>query len=134
MATTSTTTTDIPLPSLGPNADRGEDISQPTHGYPKIARLMGENPDLAIFRSFRELNARNLLYYQAELVHLEDQLHHIEWDDSRSTDPMASRTSRDWFWMRASAETGEGGGQLETVLRIRSILKEYSKLPRMCQF
>jgi hypothetical protein len=74
MATTSTTTTDIPLPSLGPNADRGEDISQPTHGYPKIARLMGENPDLAIFRSFRELNARNLLYYQAELVHLEDQL------------------------------------------------------------
>jgi hypothetical protein len=41
------------------------------NGYPKLARHMGASPEIAIFRRFGALNAQNLLYLQAELVHLE---------------------------------------------------------------
>jgi hypothetical protein len=39
------------------------------NGYPGLARVMGPNYDqgLGIFRQFAELNARNLLYMQADI-------------------------------------------------------------------
>ncbi len=43
-------------------------------GYTALALLMGRVPEVAIFRRFSTLNARNLLYLQAELVQLEDDL------------------------------------------------------------
>ncbi|PVH79058.1 hypothetical protein DL98DRAFT_633031 [Cadophora sp. DSE1049] len=41
-------------------------------GYPKLAELQGTYPQLGIYRRFATLNARNLLYLQAELVDLEE--------------------------------------------------------------
>jgi hypothetical protein len=43
-------------------------------GYTKLASVMGKNPELAIFRRFSALNAKNLLYLQAEHVNLEARL------------------------------------------------------------
>lgn len=55
-------------------------------GYPKLARFIGERPGFAIFRRFSELNARNLLYLQAELLDIEEELYETEMDDQRDQD------------------------------------------------
>jgi hypothetical protein len=62
----------------------------PTHGryrglvtgYPRIAGEIGFNPELAMFRRFGALNARNLLYLQNELAQLELKLKKAELKDS----------------------------------------------------
>ena len=43
-------------------------------GYDRFAQFMGTHPKLAISRRFGALNLRNLLYLQAELIYLEDEL------------------------------------------------------------
>ena len=42
--------------------------------YPKLSEFMGSWSDVAIFRRFANLNAENLLFLQAELLHLEQEL------------------------------------------------------------
>lgn len=48
------------------------------HGYPKLATMLGGVEGYAIYRRFASLNARNLLYHQAKLTHLEHQLNLLE--------------------------------------------------------
>lgn len=48
------------------------------HGYPRLATLLGTTENYAIYRRFAALNARNLLYHQAKLTHLEHELHDLE--------------------------------------------------------
>jgi hypothetical protein len=99
---------------------------QQVNGYPKLARYMGASPEIAIFRRFVALNAKNLLYLQAELVHLEKKLHEFETRDSQSSEGMKSQYARDWFWLSRSENDGNDD-QWQTVLAIRKKLVEYSK-------
>jgi hypothetical protein len=101
---------------------------QHVNGYPKLARYMGASPEIAIFRRFGALNAQNLLYLQAELVHLEKKLREFEKRDSQSSEGMKSQYARDWFWLSRSENDGNDG-QWQTVLAIREKLVEYSKQP-----
>jgi len=50
--------------------------------YAGLAALMAENPEKAILRSFGKLNLLNLLFLQAELVHLEDDLNEAAESDN----------------------------------------------------
>src|SRR2546429_531863 len=43
-------------------------------GYPKLATLIGEFPDVAIFRRFGTLTMLNLMRLQAELIEIEEDL------------------------------------------------------------
>jgi hypothetical protein len=99
-------------------------------GYPKLAAQMEILPELSIFRRFGGLNAQNLLYMQAELTYLEKKLRERQRADS--TDPSGKRSSYalNWFWLKASENT-DAGGQQQMVLRIREVLKEYSKCNRV---
>ncbi|CAD0109828.1 unnamed protein product, partial [Aureobasidium uvarum] len=47
---------------------------QQTLGYPGLAKVMGAQMGLSIYLGFADLNARDLLVYQAEILHLEQQL------------------------------------------------------------
>ena len=55
--------------------------------YTALASMMADHAEAAIFRRFDTLNIKNLLYMQAELVDLEDQLHDIESEDKKSEAP-----------------------------------------------
>ena len=83
-------------------------------GYPSVAALVSKSDDLVIFRRFRYLNARNLLYLQAELIDLEDKLKAVD-------ENLEDKELRSWkhFSMKEDA--------LKLTLRIRETLKEYSK-------
>ncbi|KAL8878707.1 MAG: hypothetical protein Q9198_003543 [Flavoplaca austrocitrina] len=55
--------------------------------YHKLAGMMAHHEELAIFRRFDTLNLKNLLYMQAELIHLEAELRQMELDEKISADP-----------------------------------------------
>ena len=99
-------------------------------GYPKIAFLMGRSPEYAIFRRYAALNAKNLLYLQAELKILEAKLHDLEEADQNSQHEDRMIYSRDWETLRdshnANAIAGNDRSQWSTALNIRETLKEYS--------
>ena len=46
-------------------------------GYAKLSSVMSNDSEFAIYRKFGALNIQNLLYYQAELLGLEDDLDDI---------------------------------------------------------
>src|SRR5277367_3687174 len=94
-------------------------------GYHKIARLMGQHSDLAIVRRFSELNIKDLLYAQAELVHLESELHTVAEEDQRHLD--RAWYARDWWSLAQPQDEDESQAeQWEKVLEIREKLKAYS--------
>lgn len=92
-------------------------------GYSKLASLMGAYPETLIFRRFGAISAQNLLYLQAELVHLEQRLHECAVANERSGDRSETNLlSKDWFTL---AHSSEGSEQWYLVLQIRAKLKEY---------
>ena len=101
-------------------------------GYAKIASIMGSHPEVAILRRFGALNAQNLLYLQAELVALEQDLRAISAKDSTSNEQNRTKYSRDWYTLSRSQNQTTGGEdagkQWQTILQIRAKLKEYSRL------
>ncbi|KAF2734792.1 hypothetical protein EJ04DRAFT_436405 [Polyplosphaeria fusca] len=96
-------------------------------GYPKLAGKMEVQPEVTIFRRFGALNARNLLYIQAELTMLEEDLVQYESGDNNSQRGDKRNYATDWYWLRESHNDGDTV-QLDTVLKIRQLLKEYSTL------
>ncbi|KAI0134161.1 hypothetical protein BJ170DRAFT_690464 [Xylariales sp. AK1849] len=91
-------------------------------GYARISKLMGGQDEYAIFRRFRDLNTRNLLYLQAELTHLEKELEGIATRDSLHPDRVYF--SKDWWSLSQSED--EDSEQWEKVLEIRETLDEYN--------
>lgn len=104
-----------------PNAHGGA-----VSGYPKIASLMGSHPEMLMVRLFRALNARNLLYLQAELHHIEDQLLKCEQVDTESDDPEVRFYSQDW-WSLNNSKGNEHHEQWLLVQKMKEKLREYGK-------
>ncbi|OJD31549.1 uncharacterized protein BKCO1_4700073 [Diplodia corticola] len=73
-----------PLPPPPPLAGAGGSNNDPPAGYPSLAVHMASMPQASIFRSFTTLNILNLLYMQAELVSLEDELRRYRLDDANA--------------------------------------------------
>lgn len=98
-------------------------------GYAKLGFLMGNFPEVAIYRRFSELSARNLLYMQAELRCLEVNLHKLAEEDDNSLHEDRKVYSLDWFALKDSiedsSEEGNDGRQWQTMLEIREKLEIY---------
>ncbi|KAH6625857.1 hypothetical protein C7974DRAFT_312261 [Boeremia exigua] len=94
-------------------------------GYPKLAARIELQPELAIYRRFVALNAQNLLYFQAELTDLERTLREQQVIDHRDGTGNKSRYAVHWYWLKES-ERDRDTDQLELVMRVREVLKEYS--------
>jgi len=104
-------------------------------GYAKIANLMSLSPELAILRDFAPLRVQNLLFFQAELVLLEDRLREYAAADIRAG---RMNYALDWNQLRRSSgrqpipqtideidALPEEQRQWPTALLIRKTLKEY---------
>jgi hypothetical protein len=78
---------------LGPSKKRYDS------DYTRLASLMMENPEKAIVRRFALLQVKTLLYMQAELVELEDQLEKAVRYDKQFQD--TSPYARSWFWLHS---------------------------------
>ncbi|GAW23977.1 hypothetical protein ANO14919_135560 [Xylariales sp. No.14919] len=97
-------------------------------GYPRLASLMGAHPEMTAFRRFGSLNALNLLYLQAELVGLENELQKQAEADAASGHFENSIYHRDWQTLSESATAeGRGSTQWHTMLKARDKLNEYNQ-------
>jgi len=100
-------------------------------GYPRLAGQMGRLPQLGVFRRFGALNMRNLLYYQAELAQIEQDLIQTELEDARNTQDLQGDYCGNWADLSGSTTDHNqefSGEQWELVLKMRKLLKEYSKI------
>ena len=95
-------------------------------GYSRLATLMGTHHDLAIFRRFSTLNAKNLLYIQGELTHLEAELELIAGENRNSGDPEKMGFEHSITTMMGPHNSEDGHGHWATILEIREKLKDYS--------
>lgn len=95
-------------------------------GYSKVAGIMSEHPEFAIFRRFSKLNLQNILHLQAELTDMEQDLEKLANEDK--ADPRREQYAHDWRMMRyVNSEEGDQE-QMQMMLKIREKIKEYSKL------
>lgn len=85
--------------------------------YPVLAQTLSAHPSLQIFRSYSALNLKSILYYQAELAHLESELAEIEEQDRTCSDPKSIRREfgEDWWSLRYGSCLTEDGGILKMV-------------------
>ncbi|XTI93541.1 hypothetical protein V2W45_1348020 [Cenococcum geophilum] len=61
--------------STSDNEDGGSLVEkEPVQGWPKLARIMADVPEFAAFSRFKDLNTKNLLYYQAQLKAIRHQI------------------------------------------------------------
>ena len=94
-------------------------------GYAKLSSVISTDSEFAIFRKFGTLNAQNLLYYQAELLDLEDHLNDIASKDRVSQDTDKREFANNWAEL-SHAPDGKNL-QHEKFMQIRQTLKEYSQ-------
>ncbi|KAJ0425118.1 hypothetical protein BJY00DRAFT_202964 [Aspergillus carlsbadensis] len=110
--------TTIELTQLNPNP-------RPTmHGYERLANLMASDKGLSIFRSFKKLNAKNLLYLQAEIVNVQTELEEIIEADETSRDGTREKFSTSVYYLKEGIESGSE--QWEKVLELRELLDKYN--------
>lgn len=98
-------------------------------GYPRITTQMSFLPETAAFRRFGALNARNLLYLQADLAHIEVKLLKLEKTDNESTEGKKHRYAVDAYWLNsARTERDDDSKQKDLVLKMRETLNLYSMI------
>ncbi|ERF69219.1 hypothetical protein EPUS_01176 [Endocarpon pusillum Z07020] len=92
-------------------------------GYEKLSRLIGVYPELAIYRKFSTLCAKMLLYKQAELQHLENELDIISQIDSCNSEKSVFAVS----WRAIDKGLMEGGDNLQKqkISEINEKINEY---------
>ena len=98
---------------------------------------MAGYPEVFILRRFSSLSIKSLLYYQAELVHLEKELAEIEREDQECLTSPRKDYATHWNRLSSSvyATPSHDGNQSavsprdmlqwQVVLKIRSTLREY---------
>jgi hypothetical protein len=112
---------------------RAADGRKLNKGWPLVAQLMEKQPELEAFGRFRELNIKNLLYYQVELEFLQAALEDEEVRDASGSpsDPDGefhkdanSMMNRDLITMKLEDPKSP---QWATVLELRRCLHDYNE-------
>lgn len=95
-------------------------------GYHKLASLLSNHEDLFVLRRFATANVKNLLYMQAEILHLEAELHDIALEDHSGC---AKHRNYEYcvFDLKESCGVGGSDTQWRKILQLREKLREYSQ-------
>lgn len=102
-------------------------VKTPTdRGYPKLANLMGNYPDHAIFRRFGWLSTLNIMRLQAELAQLEADLKTCQRKDEKL---QSHWEAGETYSTSFEVLRGKHPEQLEIMERSSKVLQEYSKSP-----
>lgn len=123
-----------------------KDWAQYPEGYARYAAFIASDPDRSttIYRKYKRLSARNLLYLEAEVAELEQQLDVLDVDDTTIVD-IAARDevtdgAQDWthlkeqVYSKKPAVKARAALRIELVMRIRERLREYRKYDSAANF
>lgn len=98
---------------------------QTMKGYAKVGQLMATYDQLAILRGFKSLSYQSLLYRQAEIIHLQDDLEKLIQRDAAH--PSRQQYSRDWWHLAHNFDSDEDEEQWKLWQHLNQKLDEYSK-------
>ncbi|KAG7287643.1 hypothetical protein NEMBOFW57_007156 [Staphylotrichum longicolle] len=105
-------------------------MSSSSDGFAAVAEWIALDPDNEpfIFRKFDRLAARNLLYLQAQIIMLEQELEKLDQDVAQSDDMSLKDAARRWEQLvKQNAEGQEHAQrQVKLIAEIKHALKEYS--------
>ncbi|KIW81816.1 hypothetical protein Z517_04842 [Fonsecaea pedrosoi CBS 271.37] len=97
-------------------------------GYTKIASFMGKHPESAQVLRFSDLNLQNILYLQAEIYGLREDLRKIEAQTQNAPSDDLNDFALDWFTLASTQdENGRVNQQWQKFLQLRPLLKEYNE-------
>ena len=99
------------------------------HCHRTFASFLASDDELLIFRRFDELNARNLLHLQSELLHLEAQLREFDEEDAKDGSMDVMLASRCWETLesRAAQDQPREAERMELTRKIERAIHRYSK-------
>jgi hypothetical protein len=105
-------------------------------GWPHLAQIIAKKPHVESFCRFRELNVKNLLYYQVEIAEMEAELRNVELEDAgKCGDGQKEGTyateANTMLLLKPEDRRNsspEERRQRDLVLEIRKRLREYSKM------
>lgn len=117
--------------SLAPQRPDDPGAKEVEYGWPKLARVMAETPCYESYPRFRELNVKNLIYYQVELAELEARLKKTELADNlHGKEPRReyARHAQKMLVPKPNGPTADGDDskQREIIRDIRTLLREYN--------
>ncbi|RHZ62599.1 hypothetical protein CDV55_101380 [Aspergillus turcosus] len=90
-------------------------------GYDKLAAWIASDRGLSIYRRFSRLNAKNLLYLQAEIITVAEDLQEIIDEDKTSEDAKVQRFATSVWYLKNTPSL-----QWARFLELRSLLNEYN--------
>ncbi|KAJ9604042.1 hypothetical protein H2200_011565 [Cladophialophora chaetospira] len=96
-------------------------------GYAKIAAFMGEHPESAMVLRFSDISLQNILYLQAEIYGLLEDLRFIEKQNNASLAEDVGQFPLDWYTLAHTPEDGKENKQWATIKQLRPLLKEYNE-------
>ncbi|RMY21487.1 hypothetical protein D0866_12242 [Hortaea werneckii] len=107
-------------------------------GFEEVAAFISTEDEGGMYRRFRRLAARNLLYMQSELASLEDKLRRMDQGDKCKIDTPegvnAFQCAIDWDAMRRLEPTDDKARErLALVMDIRKLMREYHRLTRLIE-
>jgi hypothetical protein len=97
---------------------------QPFQGYRRLSSFLAQDRDrsTSVYRGFRRVTTRNLLYLESELAELEARQDAMDDSDSQDMDGLASAAS----WEVLSKSTrGVDQERMDLIREIRRIAQEY---------
>jgi hypothetical protein len=98
-------------------------------GYPTFADFIASDSDAAIFRTYKSMSARNLLYLQSEIHELEKQLQELDSEDVKASSFEAEGAAQLWRHYNSNANA-RAVEHRKLQREIREKLKEYRKSRR----
>ncbi|RDL30750.1 uncharacterized protein BP5553_10095 [Venustampulla echinocandica] len=105
-------------------------------GYSDLAAFKASDTQFSVWRRFDRLGAQNLLYYEAEVQHLEFELEKLDEDDkniirtgSESEKIGTDARARCWEVLVIQVDRGDEKAieRLDLIMRLRVAMKEYEK-------
>jgi hypothetical protein len=103
-------------------------------GFPALAAFIASDNDQtsAIFKRFKRLGARNLLHLESELAELEAKQDYF---DEAELQGDLTQYSRNWpDFCHAALSDSRQKERKDLADKVRSVLREYSKYDRRCQY
>lgn len=102
-------------------------------GYTDLAAYLSSDRELNVCKRYRTLSARNILYLQAEVAVLEDELRRLDEADLEASQRFDAESmdilqaARDWESFARKAGSGDArmARKMAAVVRLRSAMREY---------
>ena len=97
----------------------------PPNGYALFSVLIARHPELEVYRRFRRLSSRNLLYLQSELFSIEAQLDQMDKNDRE--DELRLPISQRKAEAQLYDSLKQNPQRMDLVMKLRCVVQEYRK-------